>query len=400
MTGRGIVCVMGFALLLGAGLASGYREIFLAVFCLGLVLVISFLSVLWGALSLRGSQSLSQSAVVREESTRLQITLAGFLPLPVTARIRVLLADTVQLSGTLQERQASLESMTLLTPIKRDRTAAVDIACPHRGAWSIGVDRLRIQDIFGFFSLSLIKSHRCAPLPEPLTVYPSVAELDGAVCPPPVSADYAENAMVVADHGDSFSNTRQYRNGDSLKRIHWIQSIRTQQLYTRQYEISAENFNLILLDTGLPPAILPTGGADMMTECAASMALFYVLHGQPVCLRSADGDWDMTAYTLEDFYPLYTLLATVPFHRQHQPLDPGISSLAAGSVRTLHLLSYRPSRELLEALRPLAAHCRITCVVPPLAGLTALEQQALEAGIHLVPILCPEDITTKLGEYL
>lgn len=72
-----------------------------------------------------------------------------------------------------------------------------------------------------------------------------------------VSNDYNESSFVTADHGESFAGTRQYRDGDSLKRIHWIQTIRTREIYTRQYELATQQLTLLLLDTGLPSQAHP-----------------------------------------------------------------------------------------------------------------------------------------------
>lgn len=84
-------------------------------------------------------------------------------------------------------------------------------------------------------------------------MYPRLYELEAEIPSLPTSADYSENLPVTADHGDSFAGTRLYRDGDSLKRIHWIQSVRTRELYTRQYEISTEQYALLVLDTEVLP---------------------------------------------------------------------------------------------------------------------------------------------------
>lgn len=399
MTGRGIGYLIILALSLLAGLATGYREIFFVVFCLSLVLLYSAVSALWGALTLRAGQALSSLTAIREETIRFEMRMAGFVPLPVLIKAWVMIPE---FSSTRPGTLIRQEMLLLLTPGTREKSLSLTIFCPHRGAWDIGVDRLRVQDIFGFFSFGLLKGHKPSILTAHLTVYPAITELAGEMQPPLLSLEYAEDSPVTADHGDSFSGTRQYRDGDSLKRIHWIQSIRTQQLYTRQYDISAEQFTMLLLDTGLPMGANPAGCADMMTECAASLAFFYILHNQPIRLYCPAGETDCAAHTMDDFTMMYADLAVIPFLNHAAAFDTAVlSESVLGPLRALHILTYRLSHELLEALRPLTAkRCRVTCIVPPNAELTLLAQHARDVDVRLVPILCPEDIAAKLGDCL
>ena len=109
----------------------------------------------------------------------------------------------------------------------------------------MGLEKLRIQDIFGFFALPLFTCRGITKQSLTLTVYPAVVNLSGEPAPPVVSNDYNESSFVTADHGESFAGTRQYRDGDSLKRIHWIQTIRTREIYTRQYELATQQLRCV-----------------------------------------------------------------------------------------------------------------------------------------------------------
>lgn len=278
----------------------------------------------------------------------------------------------------------------------------LDIDCPHRGVWQLGLDKLRIQDIFGFFSLPLFFCRELGRERLKLTVYPAVVELAGEPAPPVISNEYNESSFITADHGESFAGTRQYRDGDSLKRIHWIQSIRTRELYTRQYEVATEQLTLLLLDTGLPSGANPAGCADMMTECAASLGYYYVIHGQPVQLLCPRAEMESIVRYPEEFPAMHTLLAELDFGAV-----PGFFELDAPAVRTmssirsLHVMTYRLSHELLEALRPLTAkRIPVTCIVPPDGALQELRQHALDIDVRLVPIFGPEDIAARLGDCL
>lgn len=99
---------------------------------------------------------------------------------------------------------------------------------------------------------------------------------------------------------------------------------------------------------------------------------------------------------------MHTLLAELDFGAA-----PGFFELDAPAVRTmssirsLHVMTYRLSHELLEALRPLTAkRIPVTCIVPPDGALQELRQHALDIDVRLVPIFGPEDIAARLGDCL
>ena len=71
------------------------------------------------------------------------------------------------------------------------------------------------------------------------------------------------------------------------------------------------------------------------------------------------------------------------------------------SIRALHVLTYRLSHNLLEALRPLTAKkIRVTCIVPPDAAVQELTRHAQDIDVQLVSIFSPDDIAARLGECL
>ena len=399
MTRRGISFLISFALLLLAGLATGYREIFLVVFCFGILLLTALLSSLLGAALLSCRQELLTAGVTREDKAMLRLTFTGITVLPVLAALVVRLPEE---TPPKPQKRRLLHARGAIRPGRRGKTIALDIDCPHRGVWPMGLEKLRIQDIFGFFALPLFTCRGITKQNLTMTVYPAVVNLSGEPAPPVVSNDYNESSFVTADHGESFAGTRQYRDGDSLKRIHWIQTIRTREIYTRQYELATQQLTLLLLDTGLPSQAHPAGCADMMTECAASLSYYYVIHGQPVQLLCPRAETSCIVHHLEDFPAMHTLLAELNF-----AVVPGYFELDApaarsmASIRALHVLTYRLSHDLLEALRPLTAKkIRVTCIVPPDAAVQELARHAQDIDVQLVSIFSPDDIAARLGECL
>ena len=404
MSARGRTLSVFFALLLLAGLATGIREIYYLVFVLGLLLLITLTAALGGAFSLRAAQSLPDELTIRGEGAAIRVRLFGWVLLPVTAEVRLIVPGPPVPGG--KGKPPEEWGCLTLWPLKLDKRLSITVSCDHRGLWETGISGLYVQDVLGLFHLpvrrSAISSDR-----ENLTVYPRLYELEAEIPSLPTSADYSENLPVTADHGDSFAGTRLYRDGDSLKRIHWIQSVRTRELYTRQYEISTEQYALLVLDTEVPPAMNRLAYGDMAGEVAAALALNYLERGCPVrllCLASGSGDGSAescSAANRDEFFPLYERLATVEYTPNPLPLDA--ESLIDGSwgqMRTIHMITSRPSAHLLEVLHALSGrHSRAVCIVPMTAGAPPLLSLAAELNVRMLAISRPEEIA-GLGECL
>lgn len=79
------------------------------------------------------------------------------------------------------------------------------VYCPHRGVWSVRVDKVRVHDIFGLFSFPLLGKQALNNRELALTVYPQLYELTGEPLSPAILAEDSTAKAVVTDHGDSFS---------------------------------------------------------------------------------------------------------------------------------------------------------------------------------------------------
>ena len=249
MTGRGIGAAVTLVLVLLIGLGTGLREVYFIVFVLDILLLYACLSALLAACTLRCVQTLDADKAVRGESATLRVRMVRFLLLPAVVRLWVKLPVPSALPSEGQFHFA-------LMPGGKRPDLSLRVYCPHRGVWSVRVDKVRVHDIFGLFSFPLLGKQALNNRELALTVYPQLYELTGEPLSPAILAEDSTAKAVVTDHGDSFSGTRQYRDGDSLKRIHWKQSIRTQELYTRQYEMSTEQYNLLVMDTGAPAGVM------------------------------------------------------------------------------------------------------------------------------------------------
>ena len=386
MTGRGIVGLALFALMLLVGLSTGISEIFVAAFTAGFLLLLALASALAGAFLLRVQPSVPVRSLVRGGELKAETVLSGTFVLPVAVEMTWLSPD------------GSRRFAAFLWGRERRRIPC-QFPCPHRGLWPTGVVRLRCGDLFGLFSLPVSAKRRPVP-PAQVLVYPELYGLPGQPPRPFPSMDYSEKNTVISDQGDSFSDTRLYRQGDPMKRIHWKMSIRTGELYTRQYEMLLDQVTFLFVDNSRLEGEAPEdalGYADMAAECAAALAYYYLSHGRAVRLICSHGGLD--AWSMDGFEEMYTYLAGMEFDEE-QPAEDWIPQALeeARHACACHLITRRPDPAVLEWMIGVPSPRRPASLICTAAGMVPVQAEAVEQGLRILPISAPRDILERLGE--
>jgi uncharacterized protein (DUF58 family) len=124
------------------------------------------------------------------------------------------------------------------------RVVQYPIRSDARGRYRIGPLRLRLADPFGLVELT-----RSFTAVDVLTVVPAVHPL------PPVKLGGAWESggesvsRSVAIRGDDDAATREYRNGDDLRKVHWRSTARVGKLMVRREERPWQARATLLLDT-------------------------------------------------------------------------------------------------------------------------------------------------------
>jgi uncharacterized protein (DUF58 family) len=144
-------------------------------------------------------------------------------------------------SNTIFENQYQVRSFSL-SPFS-GRNYAFELQCNYRGNYEIGIDSVEIEDFFG-----IIKLRYNVGEPKYITVYPRIIYLEKFH----LETDLMSESQSVLDTRDedmtTMSDVRKYQYGDSLKRIHWNLTARTQELMVRKFQSTSEINTLMLLD--------------------------------------------------------------------------------------------------------------------------------------------------------
>ncbi len=182
-----------------------------------------------------------------------------------------------------------------------------------------GLLRIRIKGVQVYDSFSLFSVHKVMMEEMLAVVYPFEYVLqiemlsgrtDGSVCAEECMMDCRGNAC------DEIVQIREYRDGDSVRHIHWNMSARTDKLWYREYGAQTGQAVYLMLD--------PEGFYDAETEKASAFyTLLYALiqgllrQASQVCLYWFDAHlmrWEMRrvhdgAQCREIFFCLYQLRA-------------------------------------------------------------------------------------------
>ena len=271
MTRRGLGMASALAAAWLCALSVGGTLYYFIAALLSAVMAYALVSCLLARLSLGCRQWLGARAVVRGETAELNLTLWQRCPLPVApVTVRYLSG------GQMNEYAAPLP------PFHNDQRR-LTLAARHVGCTEAGIKQLIVTDLFGLFEMK----KKAPPLREALLVLPKPFHIDK----PTLNLGDEGGAALSRTQEDynAPEDTRAYRPGDAMKRIHWKLSSRRRELVVRRFETPAPPDTLILLDCAAPCGGegLPEGKErlrDALCETAVAVARLQTDDGSPVRL--------------------------------------------------------------------------------------------------------------------
>lgn len=154
---------------------------------------------------------------------------------------------------TYEGRPAPLQPAPVWLPSARpgERVRASTFATAHQRGWARLGPLTVVSEFFpGFFTWRAV-----LPLEDPLLVLPRRGFLNRRIVNTCMARiDYSDAVPTAYLHGDEeFASLREYRPGDSLRRIHWKMSARLQgRLLVREFEDAQVRDAVVLLETFVP----------------------------------------------------------------------------------------------------------------------------------------------------
>lgn len=405
MTVRGISCIVLDLVLLVLALGTGIRELLVAAAFLAIFWIFALLSLGLASLTLSAVGELDRREVNRGDEVQYSFVLSGRVFLPVAGHLSMLPPGVRP--GYAREQNHAFFLRPTIVPWRR--TFPLTLPCRHRGRWQVAPQVLRLQDIFGLFSLPILQNGRVQPVPRLLTVYPRIHRLSAPREKLSANQGFAAALLRNAQSGELFGDTRQYQPGDPFKRVHWKQSARTGQLYVRQFEEQENPRALLVMDIGCRREDVERN-ADTATEIVASLARHVVQGGRelqvlPVRTRAAGdfigGSVGCYVHSERDMGILMELLCDVTYHRTDEPLDAWqLRDVRLSNVGAVFVVTDNPSEGLMEDLMLLRrGGRRVLCFVTAMSGgLPRTVEEALRDP-NRSPVLVsdPTQIAEKVG---
>lgn len=244
--------------LLLTGLSIGAKAFLSLAVLLVLVLLLSYLSVLRAAKTLRIQTRLQEKSVVRgsDATLELRVTHKGWMPVsPIQIELLAM--------PDMPEEVLRLEH----APGKQ-QTAHIHLHASHVGVSQPGIQRCVVEDLFGLFTYEWMPTN----VRSDLLVLPQTFEVAALTFAP---GDPGLGTMARATEDvTSPSDVRAYVPGDPMKKIHWKLSLRKRELLVRRFEEPVLPDALVLLDCANPMAATEEEVADIrdaLVETAASV---------------------------------------------------------------------------------------------------------------------------------
>ncbi|HEX9017009.1 MAG TPA: DUF58 domain-containing protein [Chloroflexota bacterium] len=161
------------------------------------------------------------------------------------------------------------------------------LSCRRRGVYSLGPATATSGDPFGLFTTSRVLGGATA-----LIVYPRLVPVEALQLPPAYPQGERRAERWIFEDPSRTVGAREYRRGDTLRRIHWKATARRQELQTRVYEPTTDVEIALFLALGTFQES-PGAGADEPFEravsVAASLAHHFVIRGFPVGMYANGG---------------------------------------------------------------------------------------------------------------
>ncbi|HLF94951.1 MAG TPA: DUF58 domain-containing protein [Planctomycetota bacterium] len=237
------------ALTVSVAFAAGFKgnNLLFAIFCVlfGLFLVCAFLTV-------AVARRMELSRILPEAVCAGELFTVG-VRLRNSKRLWPAFCLKVEDRLTHEGRPAPLQPTPVWLPLAKAgaRIRGSYYLTAHERGWA----KLGPFAITSEFPPGLFTYRHVVAVEDRILVFPRMGTLNRRVVSSLLSrADYTERPSSAFETGDEeFASLREYREGDSPRRIHWKMSARLQgKLLVREYENAKVRDAIVLLDTFLP----------------------------------------------------------------------------------------------------------------------------------------------------
>lgn len=269
--------------------------------------IVSFTYMLIGYFMLKYEQSLDNDLIFKGDKVTLtvNITNRSFFILPYIS-----ISFLNDKGGVIQKHKINNIS---LQPFSK-REISIDYIYKYRGDFKLGVSTIEVQDFLGIFKVILKNK-----TPLYITVYPQIIDIDEFY----LSSGYlSDNVSSIGGGQEDISTIEEinkYNYGDSLRKIHWKLTAKTNELMIREYEKVGSRSAILILDLQSNNFEVEKNAAieDKLLETTIAILRYCIYNDAEVKLIYDSKGINAINYSNSlDFQKAYEALAKVEFNQK------------------------------------------------------------------------------------
>lgn len=269
--------------------------------------IVSFTYMLIGYFMLKYEQSLDNDLIFKGDKVTftVNITNRGFFILPYIS-----ISFLNDKGGVIQKHKINNIS---LQPFSK-REVSIDYIYKYRGDFKLGVSTIEVQDFLGIFKVILKNK-----TPLYITVYPQIIDIDEFY----LSSGYlSDNVSSIGGGKEDISTIEEinkYNYGDSLRKIHWKLTAKTNELMIREYEKVGSRSAILILDLQSDNFEVEKNAAieDKLLETTIAILRYCIYNDAEVKLIYDSKGINAINYSNSlDFQKAYEALAKVEFNQK------------------------------------------------------------------------------------
>ena len=269
--------------------------------------IVSYIYMLIGYFMLKYEQSLDNDLIFKGDKVTftVNITNRSFFILPYIS-----ISFLNDKGGVIQKHKINNIS---LQPFSK-REVSIDYIYKYRGDFKLGVSTIEVQDFLGIFKFTL-KNKKLLYI----TVYPQIIDIDEFY----LSSGYlSDNVSSIGGGQEDISTIEEinkYNYGDSLRKIHWKLTAKTNELMIREYEKVGSRSAILILDLQSNNFEVEKNAAieDKLLETTIAILRYCIYNDAEVKLIYDSKGINAINYSNSlDFQKAYEALAKVEFNQK------------------------------------------------------------------------------------
>jgi hypothetical protein len=290
------------AFFLGAAWAYGGAMVYLTLYAL---LIMPVLSLAISLIALRGlkiTQYTARNELIKNEPGRYEVTIHNKTPL-MHGDIECQFIDdhfAVEADRTF--------STVYARPFKKE-THVINFRVRYRGIYGLGLSRVLVTDLLGLFVLKRRLYDTIT-----LTVWPRLIDIPHFPLTRNILSQSNSIFEIREEDYSSVSDVRKYEPTDPLKRVHWKLTAKRNEWMVKNFQTNALNRVTILTDSFKLSSVYEDALIleDMIIETSMAVMNYCLRRGMPV-VWYARTDVRQEAFNSGQFEALYRMAVNLSF---------------------------------------------------------------------------------------